>query len=177
VNRFILPVLIFLALASALYVGVKHSGNKSTMQSALLGRPAPPFELPVLEDANLKLTTSALAGKPWVLNVWGTWCAGCRDEHPVLVEVARENRVAIVGMAWKDDPARVDEWLRQLGNPYFAVPLDESGRTAINYGVYGAPETFFIDATGIVRYRHVGPMTLDVWKREFLGRLPPTGLR
>jgi cytochrome c biogenesis protein CcmG, thiol:disulfide interchange protein DsbE len=176
VNRFILPVVIFLALASALYVAVVHSPNKSTMQSALLGKPAPAFDLPVIDDPSVTLSTGALAGKPWVLNVWGTWCAGCRDEHEVLLEVARENRVPIVGMAWKDDDARVQQWLQQLGNPYFVVPLDRDGRAAINYGVYGAPETFFIDGTGIVRYRHVGPMTREVWNREFLGRLPRTAL-
>lgn len=173
-NRFILPVLIFLALASALYVGVRHSTNKSTMQSALLGKPAPAFELPVIEDPNATLASSALAGKPWVLNVWGTWCAGCRDEHEVLVNAARENRVPIVGMAWKDKDGLVRQWLSQLGNPYVAVALDREGRTAIDFGVYGAPETFFIDASGTVRYRHVGPMTREVWDREFLNRLPRT---
>ncbi len=173
-NRFILPILIFLALASALYVGVRHSPNKSTMQSALLGKPAPAFELPVIEDPARTLSSSALAGKPWVLNVWGTWCFGCREEHEVFVDVARENRVAIVGIAWKDQDAKVRDWLSQLGNPYVAVALDRDGRTAIDFGVYGAPETFFIDATGTVRYRHVGPMTRDVWDREFIARLPRT---
>jgi cytochrome c biogenesis protein CcmG/thiol:disulfide interchange protein DsbE len=107
-----------------------------------------------------------------VLNVWGTWCIACRDEHPVLLEVSKQNRLPIVGMDWRDDDDDAKQWLGQLGNPYNVVIVDREGRTAIDFGVYGAPETFFIDADGRVQYRHVGPMTPQVWEREFLGRLP-----
>lgn len=175
-NRFVLPIIGFLVLAGVLYIGVRHSPNKSTMVSALLGKPAPAFELPVLGGAGRTLASKSLAGRPWVLNVWGTWCGECRVEHEQLLAIAKENRVPLVGLNWRDEDDAALEWLAQLGNPYNVVAADRDGRTAINFGVYGAPETFFIDAAGIVQYRHVGAMTPDVWQREFVSRLPVGGL-
>jgi cytochrome c biogenesis protein CcmG/thiol:disulfide interchange protein DsbE len=175
-NRFIVPVVVFLVLAGVLYVGVRHSPNKSTMVSALLGKPAPAFELPVIGDPSRKFSSRVLAGKPWVLNVWGTWCPECRVEHQALLDIARSNVVPLVGLNWRDDDEAAMQWLTQLGNPYTVVTADREGRTAIDFGVYGAPETFFIDANGIVQYRHVGAMTPEVWQREFLSRLPHGGL-
>jgi cytochrome c biogenesis protein CcmG/thiol:disulfide interchange protein DsbE len=175
-NRFIIPVVVFLVLAGVLYVGVRHSPNKSTMVSALLGKPAPAFELPVIGDPSRKVSSRELAGKPWVLNVWGTWCPECRVEHQALLEIARSHVVPLVGLNWRDDDDAAMQWLTQLGNPYTVVAADREGRTAIDFGVYGAPETFFIDADGIVQYRHVGAMTPEVWQREFLARLPHGGL-
>ncbi|HYJ42389.1 MAG TPA: DsbE family thiol:disulfide interchange protein [Steroidobacteraceae bacterium] len=175
-SRFLIPAAIFLALAGVLYVGVVHSPNKSTMQSALLGKTVPDFSLPVLDNPGMNLTNTQLAGRPWVLNVWGTWCAACRDEHPVLLDIAKQNVLPLVGLDWKDEDDAALEWLKQLGNPYSVVVADRDGRTAINFGVYGAPETFFIDADGRVQYRHVGAMTAEVWQREFLSRLPRGGL-
>jgi cytochrome c biogenesis protein CcmG/thiol:disulfide interchange protein DsbE len=172
VSRFLIPAAIFLALAGVLYVGVVHSPNKSTMQSALLGKTVPDFTLPVLDNPGMTLTNKQLAGRPWVLNVWGTWCVACRDEHPVLLEIAKQNVLPLVGLDWKDEDEAALEWLKQLGNPYSVVVADRDGRAAINFGVYGAPETFFIDADGRVQYRHVGAMTMEVWQREFLSRLP-----
>jgi len=177
VSRFLIPAAIFLALAGVLYVGVVHSPNKSTMQSALLGKTVPDFTLPVLGNPGMNLTRSQLAGRPWVLNVWGTWCVACREEHPVLLDIARQNVLPLVGLDWKDEDDAALEWLKQLGNPYSVVVADRDGRTAINFGVYGAPETFFIDAEGRVQYRHVGPMTAEVWDREFLSRLPRGGIQ
>ena len=170
-NRFILPVVVFAALAGVLYIGVVHSPDKSTMASALLGKPAPEFELPVLGDANRKFSSRQLAGHPWVLNVWGTWCQECRAEHQTLLAIARQNRVPLVGLSWRDEDEAAEQWLGELGNPYNVVAVDREGRTAIDFGVYGAPETFFIDASGRVQYRHVGAMSMDVWKREFESRL------
>jgi len=177
VNRFLIPGAIFLALAGVLYVGVVHSPNKSTMQSALLGRPAPDFTLPILGSPNATLSRKQLDGRPWVLNVWGTWCVACRDEHAALLAIAKQNAVPLVGLDWKDDDEAATQWLTQLGNPYSVVAVDRDGRTAIEFGVYGAPETFFIDASGYVQFRHVGPMTEDVWQREFLSRLPRGGIK
>lgn len=171
-NRFVVPVIVFLLLAAVLYVGVVRSPDKSTMVSALLGKPAPAFELDVLGQPGKKFSSKELAGRPFVLNVWGTWCIACRDEHPVLLEVARQKRIPIVGLDWRDQDADALQWLQQLGNPYDIVLVDAEGRTAIDFGVYGAPETFFIDADGRVAYRHVGAMTPEVWEREFIGRLP-----
>jgi cytochrome c biogenesis protein CcmG, thiol:disulfide interchange protein DsbE len=176
-NRFILPVVVFLALAGLLFVGVRHSPDKTTMASVLVGKPAPEFELPVLGQAARKLSSRSLAGKPWVLNVWGTWCVACREEHATLLKVAALRRVPIVGLSYKDDDAAAMQWLNELGNPYDVVAVDKEGRTAIDFGVYGAPETFFIDAQGQVQYRHVGPMTEAVWQKEFLGRLPAGGVQ
>ena len=175
-NRFLLPVVVFLGLAGVLYVGIQHSTNKSTMVSALLGKPAPQFELPVLGEPGRKLSSRDLAGRPWVMNVWGTWCVACRDEHEMLLEIARRNQVPLVGLNWKDEDEAAAQWLQQLGNPYSVVAADRDGRTAIDFGVYGAPETFFIDAGGLVQYRHVGPMTPEIWEREFVSRLPKGGL-
>ena len=174
-NRFILPLVVFLALAGVLYIGVRHSPDKSIMASALLGKPAPSFELPVLGEART-LSSRELAGKPWVLNVWGTWCGGCREEHPALLAIARQNLVTFVGLSWKDEDTAAQQWLAQLGNPYSVVAVDREGRTAIDFGVYGAPETFLIDERGLVQYRHVGAMTLDTWEREFVPRLKRGGL-
>ena len=171
-TRFILPAAIFLALAGVLYVGVVHSPNKSTMQSALLGKPVPAFDLPVLGNPGIKLTNTQLSGRPWVLNVWGTWCVACREEHEALLAIGKQNALPLVGLNWKDEDDAAVDWLKQLGNPYSVVAVDRDGRTAIDFGVYGAPETFFIDSDGRVQYRHVGPMTDEVWQREFLSRIP-----
>lgn len=176
-NRFLIPAAVFLALAAVLFIGVVHSPNKSTMQSTLLGKPAPTFTLPVLGDDTRKVASTELAGRPWVLNVWGSWCPGCADEHPLLIEVARENRVPIIGLNWRDDDVDALRWIEQRGDPYAVILADREGRTAIDFGVYGAPETFFIDAEGLVQYRHVGAMTREVWEREFVSRLPRGGLR
>jgi cytochrome c biogenesis protein CcmG, thiol:disulfide interchange protein DsbE len=176
VSRFLIPGLVFLALAGVLYIGVVRSPNKSTMQSALLGKPAPQFDLPTLADPAVRISSEQLKGRPWVLNVWGTWCVACREEHPVLLEIARQGAVPLIGFDWKDEDDAAKQWLEQLGNPYSVVAVDRDGRGAIEFGVYGAPETFFIDDQGIVQYRHVGPMTLDVWQREFLSRLPRQGI-
>ena len=175
-NRFVVPVIVFLALAGVLYIGVRHSPDKSTMVSALLGKPAPVFELPVLGEPGRVLSSRQLAGKPWVMNVWATWCVECRAEHEMLLQIAQQNAVPIVGLNWKDDDGAAGEWLKQLGNPYSIVIADREGRTAIDFGVYGAPETFFIDANGLVQYRHVGPMSAEVWLREFASRLPKAAL-
>src|SRR5436190_4135937 len=152
--------MVFLALAGVLYIGIRHSPDKSIMVSALLGKPAPEFELPVLGEAR-KLSSREFAGKPWVLNVWGTWCAGCRDEQDALLAISRQNLVPLVGLSWKDEDAAAQQWLAQLGNPYTIVAVDREGRTAIDFGVYGAPETFLIDEHGLVQYRHVGAITVE----------------
>jgi cytochrome c biogenesis protein CcmG/thiol:disulfide interchange protein DsbE len=172
VTRFLIPGLVFLLLCGVLYVAVVDSPNKSTLQSALLGKPAPEFDLPSLGGAQARVTKAQFAGRPWVLNVWGTWCGECRDEHDVLLAIARQGAVPLVGLNWKDDDEAARQWLAQLGDPYTVTAVDRDGRAAIEFGVYGAPETFYIDEQGIVQYRHVGAMTADVWKREFLARLP-----
>jgi cytochrome c biogenesis protein CcmG/thiol:disulfide interchange protein DsbE len=104
----------------------------------------------------------------WLLNVWASWCAPCREEHPLLVALARDTQLPIVGLNYKDDPRSAQEWLRKLGDPYLATAVDSDGRVGIDYGVYGVPETFVVDRAGVVRHKHIGPLTQDAWTRELL---------
>jgi len=170
-NKFLLPLAAFVLLAVVLGIGIKRSPEKSVIQSVLIGRPAPEFNLPSLTDPSAKVSTSALRGKPYVLNVWGTWCVECRAEHQSLLALQKLGQVPIIGLNWKDDEAQALSWLSELGNPYAQIAVDKEGRTAIDWGVYGAPESFLIDAKGIVIHKHVGAMTLEVWQRDFLPRL------
>jgi cytochrome c biogenesis protein CcmG/thiol:disulfide interchange protein DsbE len=112
-----------------------------------------------------------MRGRWYLLNVWGTWCAECRREHDILLEIAGGGEIPIVGLNWKDDPAAAQQWLEQLGNPYSVIPADREGRVAIDWGVYGAPETFLIDDRGVVRYKHVGALHPLAWESEFLPRI------
>lgn len=171
--RFLVPALAFAILVGFFVVGLQR--DPGVIPSPLIGKPAPAFTLESLGDPAWKLSPTEFRGKPWVLNVWATWCVGCRQEHETLLAVARENRVPIVGLNWRDDRALALQWLGQLGNPYASVAYDPEGRTAIDWGVYGAPETFLVDAQGTVIWKHTGPLTLDAWRRDFLPRLPARG--
>jgi cytochrome c biogenesis protein CcmG, thiol:disulfide interchange protein DsbE len=173
-SRFLWPLAIFAGLVVVLAIGVVRSPEKSTLQSALIGKPAPQFVLPSLTDPVRQVSSAQYSGRPYVINVWGTWCVECRVEHEMLLEAAAQKRVPIIGLNWKDEDAAALQWLAQLGNPYDAIAVDKEGRTAIDFGVYGAPETYLIDAAGRVVYRHVGPLTREVWQREFTSRLPPS---
>ena len=164
--RFVIPIGLFAALIGFFFFSLDR--DKETLPSPLLGKPAPAFELPRLEDPSRQVAGRDFAGNPYVLNVWATWCVGCRQEHETLLEIARRGEVPIVGLNWKDDSAQAQRWLHELGNPYVTVASDSEGRTAIDWGVYGAPETFLIDASGTVIYKHIAPMTIEIWEREFL---------
>lgn len=169
-NRFLLPAGIFAALVALLFVGIQRAPNKSVIASPLIGKPAPQFELPVLGSAET-FANESMRGRWYLLNVWGTWCAECRREHDMLLEIASGGEIPIVGLNWKDDPAAAQQWLEQLGNPYAIIPADREGRVAIDWGVYGAPETFLIDDRGVVRYKHVGALHPLAWESEFLPRI------
>ncbi len=159
-----LPILIgavfFIGLVGLLLYGVINSDrpDRDALPSPLIGKPAPDFSLPVLHDPNYKVTKKDLLGAPYVLNVWGSWCPECRVEHPVLSEFAMKKRVRVIGYNLKDEPADALKWLEKFGNPYIVVLTDADGGTAINWGIYGAPETFLVDARGIVRWKHVGAL-------------------
>ena len=172
-NRFALPAGVFGLLVVVLAIGIKHSPNKGTIMSPLLGKPAPQFSLPNLTDPARVVSSAGLKGRWYLFNVWGTWCGECRAEHEMLLEVRRAAVVPLVGLDWKDDDAQALSWLAQLGNPYDAVAVDRSGRTAIDWGVYGAPETFLVNPQGIVVFKHVGALTPDVWTRDILPRVAP----
>ena len=167
--KFIVPFGLFAVLGAFLFVGLQR--DPSYVPSPLIGKPAPQFSLPSLHDPSYPVSSTELQGRPWVLNVWGTWCGGCRQEHPVLMEIAKRGEIPLIGLDWKDDSAAALKWLSDLGDPYAAVAADAVGRTAIDWGVYGAPETFLISADGIVLYKHIAPMTMQVWMTEFLPRI------
>jgi cytochrome c biogenesis protein CcmG/thiol:disulfide interchange protein DsbE len=172
-NRFALPAGVFGLLVVVLAIGIKHSPDKGTILSPLLGKPAPQFSLPNLTDPARVVSSASLKGHWYLFNVWGTWCGECRAEHEMLLEVRRAAVVPLVGLDWKDDDAQALSWLAQLGDPYEVVAVDRSGRTAIDWGVYGAPETFLVDPQGIVVFKHVGALTPAVWTRDILPRVAP----
>lgn len=159
-NRFIWPLVGFFVLVGFLAIGLKL--NPREVPSPLIGKPAPAFSAPLLAEPGKAVTREQLLGKPWVLNVWASWCAPCRDEHPYWVAFAPKSPVAIYGLNYKDQPAAAQKWLQQLGNPYTQSLVDADGRIGIDYGVYGVPETFVIDKQGVVRFKHIGPMTPEV---------------
>ncbi len=165
-TRFFLPLAGFAGLALLLGVGLGLKPRE--VPSPFIGKPAPAFSLPQLHQPQQQLAPGDMQGQVWLLNVWASWCAPCREEHPLLVTAARERQVPIVGLNYKDDPRNAQEWLRKLGDPYVGIGVDASGRVGIDYGVYGVPETFVIDKAGVVRFKHIGPMTPQVWERDVL---------
>lgn len=172
-NRSLLPLVLFALIAVVLAIGIRHAPQKGTIDSPLIGRSAPGFSLPSLTDAQHLVSSNDLKDRWYVLNVWGTWCVECRAEHDMLIEASRAGIVPIIGLDWKDEDDHALEWLAKLGNPYQAVVVDHAGRTAIDWGVYGAPESFLVNAQGVIVYKLVGPLTRESWTREFLRRLPP----
>ena len=163
-----LPLAVFAALAVLLAAGVWMSkrADRDALPSPLIGKEAPDFALHDLFNPEHVVRLKDLKGAPFVLNVWGSWCVACREEHPTLSAFAETKRVRVIGYNWKDDPADAKRWLEQLGNPYWLVLADPEGKTAIDLGVYGAPETYLIDAKGHVRWKHVGALTPQVIHNE-----------
>lgn len=157
--RFAIPLILFVVIGGFLYAGL--SRDPTHVPSPLIDKVAPEFTLPTLHNPEENFSPSQMAGKVWLLNIWGTWCASCRVEHPLLVELARSGKVEIVGLNYKDEDASARDWLVQLGNPYIVTPVDKDGRVGIDWGFYGAPETFVIDKKGLVRHKHIGPVGVD----------------
>jgi cytochrome c biogenesis protein CcmG, thiol:disulfide interchange protein DsbE len=169
----LLPLLVFIALATLLYAGVHLSRTRdpNVIPSPFIDRPMPRFELPSLFDPERIVRNEDLLGEPFLMNVWGSWCPACQVEHPLIEQIARERLVRVVGFNYKDDGEDAKRWLRHFGDPYDVILVDIDGRNAIDWGIYGAPETFLIDPEGIIRYKHVGPITMDVVIREIMPRL------
>lgn len=169
----VIGVLFFFGLLGLMIYGVMKSGapDRDVLPSALIGKPAPAFELPVLHDPQIKVSSTELRGAPYVLNVWGSWCAACRDEHPILTRFAETKRVRVIGYNWKDEPADALRWLEQLGNPFVLVLSDIEGRTAIDWGVTAAPETFLVDASGVVRWKYSGALSQRVIDTQLIPEL------
>lgn len=172
-NRFLLPLGLFALLAALLAVGLKRAPEKGVIESPLIGKPAPEFVLPDLIDGARPVRTRDLAGRWYLLNVWGTWCVECRAEHDTLLAIQRSGVLPIIGLNWKDDDAQALDWLARLGNPYEAIAADRDGRVAVDWGVYGAPESFLVDPQGRVARKRVGALTPEIWEREFLPLLKP----
>jgi cytochrome c biogenesis protein CcmG/thiol:disulfide interchange protein DsbE len=165
VRRF-LPLLLFAVLAVLLGIGLTLKPRE--VPSPFIGKAAPAFELPTLKDATLRFSPASMRGRVWLLNVWASWCAPCREEHPLLVALAREQGLTLVGLNYKDDPRAAQEWLLRLGDPYLTTAVDSDGRVGIDWGVYGVPETFVVDAQGVVRHKVIGPLTQESWARDVL---------
>ena len=168
-----LPLAAFFALAALLAAGVWMSRNpdRDVLPSPLIGKPAPEFALPILHEPTRTVRLADLRGQPFLLNVWGSWCVECRVEHPVLTKFAESKRLRVIGYNWKDEPADALRWLEQFGNPFWLVLADVEGRSAIDWGIYGAPETFLVDAKGIVRWKHVGAVTDQIIADELIPAL------
>jgi cytochrome c biogenesis protein CcmG/thiol:disulfide interchange protein DsbE len=165
-KRFLLPFGIFLMLLVFLAVGLTL--KPSEVPSPLIGKPAPAFELPRLQDPARTLSPNDLRGKVWILNVWASWCVSCRDEHPLLVNLAKSGVVPIYGLNYKDRRDDALAWLARFGNPYAASVSDAEGKVGIDYGVYGVPETYIVDDKGMIRHKHIGPITPEVLEAKIL---------
>ena len=160
----VLGALFFIGLVGLMLYGVVRSGDadRDVLPSALIGKPAPDFTLPVLHNPDFQVSAADLRGAPYLLNVWGSWCYACREEHAVLTAFAETKRMRVVGYNWKDGKEDALRWLEQFGNPFYVVLADPEGRYALDWGGAGAPETFVVDAEGIVRWKYTGPLTDEV---------------
>lgn len=165
-KKLLIPLAIFAVLFAFLLVGLGL--NPREVPSPLIGKPAPAFELKKLHSPGDAFGTADMKGQVWLLNVWASWCVACREEHPVLNELAKANIVPLVGLNYKDEPAAGLQWLRQHGDPYKLSVVDRDGRVGIDYGVYGVPETFLIDKAGVIRYKHIGPVSVESLERKIL---------
>lgn len=170
--RFLLPAALFVALGAVFALTLTRIGRGELdvrqIESPLIGKPAPAFELPALDDPARTISSAKLSGRPYLLNVWATWCVPCRQEHGALLAIASDGAVPIVGLNWKDDRGAAQDWLARLGNPYSDVMFDPEGRVAIDFGVYGAPETFLVSAQGVIVEKHIGVIDERVWREKFV---------
>ena len=171
-KRYLLPLIAFLVLVGFLAVGLKLDPRE--VPSPLIGKPAPAFSLPRLDAPAQVLSSQEMRGKVWVLNVWASWCGPCRQEHPLIAELAKSG-AAVYGLNYKDKPADAVAWLAELGNPYVATVSDVEGLVGIDFGVYGVPETFVIDQAGVIRLKHIGPMTPEALRDRVLPLLRKLG--
>ena len=160
----LLPLAAFLVLVVLLWMGVRMNSGRDTsaIPSPLIGKAAPVFSLPVLGNSGQKVSNTDLLGQPYLLNVWGSWCPTCRDEHAQITALAHAGKIRVIGYNYKDAPEDAQSWLQEFGNPYSMVIADEDGRAALDWGIYGAPETFLVDGKGVVRWKAVGAISEDL---------------
>ena len=164
--RYFAPLAVLLLVAGLFWVGLGL--QPGVVPSPLIGKPAPAFELPLLDDPARTFRHTDLVGRVTLVHVWATWCVVCRAEHPTLLAFARRGIVPVVGYNYRDDRELAREWLAEAGNPYELTLFDPAGDVAIDWGVYGTPETFVVDRDGVIRYKHVGPLTDALIERELM---------
>lgn len=165
-TRYLIPLVIFGVLVVFLAIGLGRDPHE--VPSPLINKAAPSFKLAQLKDPSKSFSAEEMRGRVWLLNVWASWCITCRDEHPLLIEYARGGAVPIYGLNYKDRPEDALAWLHELGDPYVLSVSDLDGKVGIDYGVYGAPETYLIDQRGVIRFKQIGPVTPDIWTKSIL---------
>ena len=165
INRFTVPLFVFALLVALLAAGLTLKPRE--LPSPFINKPAPAFSLPRLLSPGDNFNSAQMSGQVWLLNVWASWCAACRDEHPLLNDLARGG-MRIVGLNYKDEPADAANWLRRFGNPYSHIARDAGGDVGIEYGVYGVPESYLIDRNGIIRFKQIGPLTPQSLRKNLL---------
>ena len=164
--KVIIPLVLFVILVVFLAIGLGRDPHK--LPSALINKPAPEFALAELRDPTKIISPQQMRGKVWILNVWGSWCPACREEHPFLMEIARSGVVPIYGLSWKDKREDALAVLSELGDPYILNMSDFDGRVAIDYGITGAPESYLIDKNGVIRYKEPGQLTPEIMRNKIL---------
>lgn len=171
--RYVALIVAFILLVAVFVVGLQR--DPSRLPSTFIDKPAPEFDLPSLTDPSQRVTNESFNGQTALLNVWATWCVGCRQEHGFLMELAKSGAIPILGLNWRDDRTAALQWLAQYGDPYEASAFDADARVGIDWGVYAAPETFLIDPQGYVIYKHLGPLDRAIWERDFAPRIAAIG--
>lgn len=164
--RFLIPLVVFIAMVALLGVGLTLDPRE--VPSPFIGKPVPAFDLPQLANPGARFGDRDLKGQVSLFNVWASWCVSCREEHPLLLQLAKQNVLPIYGLNYKDEREAGLEWLSRLGNPYATNAFDADGKVGVNWGVYGVPETFVVDKRGIVRHKHTGPITEEAWRKTLL---------
>ena len=165
-KKALIPFALFIIMAGFLFKGLFL--NPREVPSPLVGKPAPAFSLPRLDQPANTFSPKDMLGQVWLFNVWASWCGACRDEHPLLVALAKTGLVPVVGMDYKDTATEAEQWLTERGNPYLLSAVDADGRVGIDYGVYGVPETFVIDKAGVIAYKQIGPVTLESLRDDIM---------
>lgn len=165
-TRYLIPLFAFIVLAAFLLIGLTL--NPRQVPSPLIDKPAPVFQLNHLHEPDKVMASGDNLGKVWLLNVWASWCVACRDEHPLLVQLANSGIVPIYGLNYKDERTTAVQWLKRYGDPYTISIVDLDGKVGIDYGVYGVPETYVIDKKGIIRHKQIGPVTVDSLQKTII---------
>jgi len=171
----LIPIILFVLLGVLLAVGLKIADHKTEIPSPLIGKKIPEFSLPSLGEEGVTITHEDLIGQPFLINVWASWCPTCRIEHPFVEQLAASGLLRVIGLNYRDEEEDALAWLEYFGNPYALNMADVSGRTAIDFGVYAAPESFLVDAEGYIVFKQVGMLTPEIISKEILPRIQPAG--